>query len=482
MNPYKETDNALFMEVDKFMRGDESKYQIMCELSKEYVYKMIHDIVKEEYITEEIMQNAYEQMHNKINTLEYSENFYVWAGRIASNLTLRYLQENRKEILLMEEEEDNIDFIFDKATEDNEKFIPEDVLSDREKQRLIGEVVDNLSVEQKLCVQYFYYEEMSVSEIAVSMGCSEEAVKSRLNQARKSIKEIIGDVDDSQGTGLYSLASVPLFLMAFRAGVADLATSGTVTAIGAVSAVGATGESTAMASGATAIGEAAVEDAAVIGETVVEEVAVGEVANGVTAATETAEAAVTTTTATTTVGVTTGSVAAKIAIAVGAVVLVGGGTTTVLGMSASTPVVEDVVETEEEGPTIDWDSFEVKIELPEEEKAPVIDIYVEPEPEPKSVTVVIPEEAVEEEPTYTSRERNNGWVYEINSIDPEIDGVSLSELTAYYKVYFKNGEQAVFSKSDFWATNWEQQNPVEKVEGYTSNNTLVGISYEEIWY
>ena len=74
---------------------------------------------------------------------------------------------------------------------DHEEFIPEAVLVDREKQRLLAEILDNLSTEQKLSVQYFYYEEMSVNEIAELMGCSTGTVKSRLNYARKSIKSSV---------------------------------------------------------------------------------------------------------------------------------------------------------------------------------------------------------------------------------------------------------------------------------------------------
>ena len=242
-NQYKKKDEQLFAEVQKLKDGDFSNSNAVYELSEKYIYKIINDIVKNHHTTEDLMQEAYIQIYNKIGTLQEVKAFYVWAGRIATNLTLRYIQKNSKEVLATADEEGDTDFIFDTASEDNEKFIPESVLVDREKQRLIAEIIDKLSTEQKICIQYFYYEEMSVNQIAEAMGCSTGTIKSRLNYARKAIKEAVVELDEKHGTRLYSLASAPLFLIIFRAAVEGLlpaaaAGAASAAAVGGASSVG----------------------------------------------------------------------------------------------------------------------------------------------------------------------------------------------------------------------------------------------------
>ena len=218
-NLYKDKDEKLFAEVQKLKDGDFSGYDNIYKLSEKYIYKIINDIVKNHHTTEDLMQDAYIQIYNKIGTLQEAKAFYVWAGRIATNLTLRHLQKSNR-IKTVEfpnrDEGDNPDFPYNKASMDHEEFIPEAVLVDREKQRLLAEILDNLSTEQKLSVQYFYYEEMSVNEIAELMGCSTGTVKSRLNYARKSIKDAVIDLDVKHGTRLYSLSTLPLFWFIFR--------------------------------------------------------------------------------------------------------------------------------------------------------------------------------------------------------------------------------------------------------------------------
>lgn len=250
----RKKDEQLFDEVRKLQQNKSADYNRLYELSQKYIYKIIHDIVKDPYTTEDMMQETYLQIYNKINTLESAEAFYVWAGRIATNLTLRYIQKNRHEVPASADEEGSTDFVFDRVTDDTEDFIPEAVLVNREKQRLIGEILDSLSPEQKITVQFFYFEEMSVREIASAMKCSEGTVKSRLSYARKALKEAILDMEVKQGTRLYSLAALPLFWIVFREAVEKVSLA---TLTSAAAAAGGASAGNAGASGAAAAGGAA---------------------------------------------------------------------------------------------------------------------------------------------------------------------------------------------------------------------------------
>lgn len=366
-NLYKDKDEKLFAEVQKLKDGDFSGYDKIYKLSEKYIYKIINDIVKNHHTTEDLMQEAYIQIYNKIGTLQEAKAFYVWAGRIATNLTLRYIQKNSKEVLATPDEEGDTDFIFEKATDDKEKFIPESVLVDREKQRLLADIIDKLSAEQKFCVQYFYYEEMSVNEIAEVMGCSTGTVKSRLNYARKSIKEAVVELDEKHGTRLYSLASAPLFLIIFRAAAEGLLPIAVAGAASAVSTGGA-----AVSAGVSSTGSAASMGGASVAGSVAS-------ASTVTAA---------------------GTIASKVAIVFGAVMILGGGASTAVNAShivtpqqveavveeteESDEVVEVVAEeepvVEEEAVSIDVD---IVVEAPIVEEAPEYIPYEEPKEEPK---------------------------------------------------------------------------------------------------
>lgn len=210
---YEADDKALFQAVTDLQNGNKQAFNQIYRLSQKYIYSIIYRIVRDNDKTADLMQETYLQIYKKIDTLKNAETFLVWAGRIATTMTLRYIQKTSREVLLEDEEED---FIFEKAGDDKEEFLPEDIMLDKEKKSKIRDIIDNLSYEQKITVQYYYLEDMSVSEIAQIMQCSVGTVKSRLNYARKNIKETVADTEKREGIKLYSLSALPLLLLLFR--------------------------------------------------------------------------------------------------------------------------------------------------------------------------------------------------------------------------------------------------------------------------
>lgn len=261
MKNYYEEDQKLFAAVKGFKEGSQDSYYIIYDLSVKYIYKIVYDIIKEHHATEDLVQETYLTIYNKIASLDDVSKFYAWAGRIATNHTFRYIQKNKRELLTLDSEDGAAEFAFEVATQDNEEFIPENILMDKEKQRLIAQIIDGLSTEQKLAVQYFYYEEMSVTEIAETMGCARGTIMSRLNYARKAIKAAVVDLAENQGTKLYSLGSLPLFYIVFRSSVESFTVATLAGASGIISEVGSVAGTT-ITNGSTAVGTAEVAGSA----------------------------------------------------------------------------------------------------------------------------------------------------------------------------------------------------------------------------
>ena len=84
-------------------------------------------------------------------------------------------------------------------------------MDQQEAKRLVMEILDHLPEDQRVVIGMFYYEEMSVKDIAQTLGVSENTVKSRLSYGRKKIKEQVMDLE-KRGTKLYSVAPFVFFL------------------------------------------------------------------------------------------------------------------------------------------------------------------------------------------------------------------------------------------------------------------------------
>lgn len=210
---YEQQDNMLYEAVERLKKGDNAAFTNVYKLSQKYLYSILYSIVNNDETVADLLQDTYFIIYKNIKTLKETRSFLKWAGCIATREAYRHLRKYKKEVLL-NEEDDEVS-VFENIQEEKEEFLPEELLINNEKKRLIFNIIDNLSDEQKITVQYFYYADMSVSEIAEEMECSPGTVKSRLNYARKQIKEAVLDLEKKHKTKLYGTA-VPVLWLMFR--------------------------------------------------------------------------------------------------------------------------------------------------------------------------------------------------------------------------------------------------------------------------
>ncbi|MCH4192085.1 MAG: sigma-70 family RNA polymerase sigma factor [Butyrivibrio sp.] len=248
---YTDNDEELFDEIRKMQAGNIDTCRQVYNLSYNFIYKLIYDIVGDSEDNEQIMQEIYLKIYNQLESLYHVDEFYPWAGKIATNCILDYLITNRKMKIEEKEPGDESLAVEEYASEDTEKFIPESLLEDKQKLATVAEFINRLSEQEKVTVQYYYYEDMSVSDIADIMGCSEKTVKISIYHIKTMLKKEIEKSDESAGMRIYSLAEAPILLMAFRAGAVQLAIEmGTL----AGAATGASGMTAgAMPTGAAAL-------------------------------------------------------------------------------------------------------------------------------------------------------------------------------------------------------------------------------------
>lgn len=194
--------------------GNEAGFQSLYEETYQKSYYVAMKYMKQEDAALDVLQDAYVKAFKNLEQLQEAEKFNAWFARVVATTALDELKK-RKVILFsqMETEEDSdIEATFEDDRIDNQ---PELSYDQAETSRLVQEMISTLSDEQRMCIMMFYVEEMSVKEIAETLGVSENTVKSRLNYGRKNIKEQVLELE-KKGTKLYTLAPIPFFLYLLR--------------------------------------------------------------------------------------------------------------------------------------------------------------------------------------------------------------------------------------------------------------------------
>ncbi len=246
--------------VKKSQQGDKNALNELIGEIYNDLYYYIFKTVKDESLAADITQESCIEIITTIDKLQNPEAFSLWSKRIAYHQCTRHFRKTKE--VLVEENEDG-ETIFDQLPDEGADALPEAVAEDKEFRQTIMAMINSLSPEQSNALLLYYYEKMSVSQIAEIQGVTEGTVKSRLNYARKAIKGKVEEYEEKTGTRLHSFALLPLLLrfvftaekgsipaLAVPASVAT--TVGTATAAGAAATAGATATASAATTVATA--------------------------------------------------------------------------------------------------------------------------------------------------------------------------------------------------------------------------------------
>lgn len=196
--------------------GNKKAFDKLYELTHNDVWYNCLSLLKDEENAKDIMQETYITAFLKLDTLNDEQKFCGWITSIAVNKSKNKLKGKVEyqiddEVLITEAETDEL-------------MLPEEYITKTEKRKVLLQIMeDTLSFNQYQTVLMFYFDEMSISEIAQGFEISEGTVKSRLNSSRAKMKTAIEDYEKKSGDKLHGVVVVPFFTTIFKEEAKSLA-------------------------------------------------------------------------------------------------------------------------------------------------------------------------------------------------------------------------------------------------------------------
>ena len=170
--------------IQQMKNGEETGFNAVYSATYNRVYFRAKQIMKKEEDAEDLTQIVFAEAYKNIHTLQASEVLYSWLDGITYNQGMK-IYRKRKEILLMEEAEG----MFDALESNDISSMPELTADQRATAEILREIIAELPEAQKAAVIAYYFDDLKVEKIAELMECSTNTVKSRLNYARKYMKQ-----------------------------------------------------------------------------------------------------------------------------------------------------------------------------------------------------------------------------------------------------------------------------------------------------
>ena len=144
---------------------------------KHGMYTFAISILKNESDADDALQNTLLTAYQHIDQLKFTEKFKPWIYKILSNECFHII--NKREF------NENIDEINFAA----------DTKGDFETKETLWNVVNSMEINYRTVIILFYYENMSIKDIAKSLDISTDNVKQRLTRARTRLKSLLNQED-----------------------------------------------------------------------------------------------------------------------------------------------------------------------------------------------------------------------------------------------------------------------------------------------
>jgi len=167
--------------------GDKEAFGLLIERYQQMVKRIALDVVAHEEVARELAQEAILQAYLSLDHLRDSTRFKSWLYGIALNVCRGYIRDQKTDLFSLEA-------MMGGMHRDVQYFPsgvidPEEIAEQRELYSIVLKAVQDLSPKDRVATLLFYYEQLSLREIAAILGVSVPAVKGRLYRAREQLRE-----------------------------------------------------------------------------------------------------------------------------------------------------------------------------------------------------------------------------------------------------------------------------------------------------
>ncbi len=178
--------------VERAKQGDRAAISELVNTYSERIYNLALRILRNREDAEDVLQETFITVIEKIHSFDGRSGFFTWVYRIATNASLMRLRKNK---MVFQQLNDNPDFqesiesrVFIDWSED-----PSLNIYDQEVKKKLDEAINKLSDIYRSVFILRDIEGLSIKETSAILNITEENVKIRLRRARQFLRDYLSE-------------------------------------------------------------------------------------------------------------------------------------------------------------------------------------------------------------------------------------------------------------------------------------------------
>ncbi|MEZ4796037.1 MAG: RNA polymerase sigma factor [Flavobacteriaceae bacterium] len=170
--------------IDSILNGDANAFAVLVDRYKDLVYTLALRMMKHTEEAEEAAQDTFIKVYKSLNKFKGESKFSTWIYRVAYNTCLDRLKKNKRQQNTVE---------INEYTEHQVKTLDNalDNIEAKEREQSIQDCLALLPSEDSFLLTLYYFEELSLEEIAKIVDLKPNNVKVKLFRSRKKLATLL---------------------------------------------------------------------------------------------------------------------------------------------------------------------------------------------------------------------------------------------------------------------------------------------------
>lgn len=168
--------------IEQILAGNGRAFESLVRMHQVMVFNIIIRIVGNKEDAEELAQDVFMKVYQALPNFKAEAKFSTWLYRIAYNTAISWTRKAKIEFSLIE------DKVIDNISENVTTELEREEEEAKHEQQNIKETINGLKEEDKLLLNLFYYNDLSIKEISETLGINEGNVKVKLFRLRNKLK------------------------------------------------------------------------------------------------------------------------------------------------------------------------------------------------------------------------------------------------------------------------------------------------------
>jgi RNA polymerase sigma factor (sigma-70 family) len=168
--------------VSRVAGGDRMAFRQLIHQNEKLVAHMVARLIDQPEDREELCQDVFLKVYEKINEFNFRSKLSTWIATIAYHHAINHLRKRKMKFAdIPDEESFQREFVSDENLDEN--------MNDREMEGMILKMIDHLPAQYKVVLTMYHLDQLNYQEISTATGMPEGTVKNYLFRARQLLKE-----------------------------------------------------------------------------------------------------------------------------------------------------------------------------------------------------------------------------------------------------------------------------------------------------